>query len=128
MMTERCITQIELTERWRTASAGPLFRKLDSQVRYSVQDVEALEEVAIRGLTKIDGGVDQTTVAIERPIYAASDWCTTFSTDHHLAPIWTENHRSCWSHTKKPSYQIMARDIQTSTFMPAASNTNAKAI
>jgi hypothetical protein len=28
MKTERCMTQTELPERWRTESAGPLFLKL----------------------------------------------------------------------------------------------------
>ncbi len=76
MKTERCMTQTELAERWRiseatlerwrTESAGPLFLKLGNQVRYRVQDVEAFEEVALRGSTKIDGGVDQS--AIPRPV------------------------------------------------------------
>ena len=68
MMTERCMTQTELAERWRiseatlerwrTESTGPLFLKLGNQVRYRVQDVEAFEEIALRGSTKIDAGVD----------------------------------------------------------------------
>lgn len=76
MKTQRCMTQTELAERWRiseatlerwrTESAGPLFLKLGNQVRYRVQDVEAFEEVALRGSTKIDGGVDQS--AIPRPV------------------------------------------------------------
>ncbi len=76
MTTERCMTQTELAERWRiseamlerwrTESAGPLFLKLGNQVRYRVQDVEAFEEVALRGSTKIDGGVDQP--ATLRPV------------------------------------------------------------
>ncbi len=75
MTTERCMTQTELAERWRiseatlerwrTESTGPLFLKLGNQVRYRVQDVEAFEEVALRGSTKTDGGVDQS--AIPRP-------------------------------------------------------------
>lgn len=80
MKTERCMTQTELAERWRiseatlerwrTESAGPLFLKLGNQVRYRVQDVEAFEEVALRGSTKIDGGVDKTETprpASQRP-------------------------------------------------------------
>ena len=75
MTTERCMTQTELAERWRISEAtlerwrteafGPVFLKLSKPVRYRVQDVEAFEEVALRGSTKIDGGVDQT--AIPRP-------------------------------------------------------------
>ena len=79
MTTERCMTQTELAERWRiseatlerwrTESAGPLFLKLGNQVRYRVQDVDAFEEVALRGSTKINGGADQTNVAIKRPAF-----------------------------------------------------------
>ncbi len=75
MKTQRCMTQTELAERWRiseatlersqTESAGPLFLKLGNQACYRVQDVETFEKVALRGSTKIDGGVDQT--AIPRP-------------------------------------------------------------
>jgi hypothetical protein len=60
-MDGRCMTQTELAERWRiseatlerwrTESNGPLFLKLGNQVRYRVQDVEAFEEVALRGST-----------------------------------------------------------------------------
>lgn len=46
-------------ERWRTESNGPVFLKLGNQVRYRIQDVEAFEEVALRGSTKTDGGVEQ---------------------------------------------------------------------
>ncbi len=73
MNTERCMTQTELAERWRiseatlerwrTESNGPLFLKLGNQVRYRVQDVEAFEEVALRGSTKTDGGVEQFATA-----------------------------------------------------------------
>ncbi len=65
-MNERCMTQTELAERWRiseatlerwrTESNGPLFLKLGNQVRYRVQDVEAFEEVALRGSTKPTAG------------------------------------------------------------------------
>jgi hypothetical protein len=54
-------------ERWRTESGGPLFLKLGNQVRYRVQDVEAFEEVALRGSTKIDGAVVQTVPPVQRP-------------------------------------------------------------
>ena len=80
MTIERCMTQSELAERWRiseatlerwrTESAGPLYLKLGNQVRYRVQDVEAFEEVALRGSTKIDGLVDQPAIphpASQRP-------------------------------------------------------------
>ncbi len=50
-------------ERWRTESNGPLFLKLGNQVRYRVQDVEAFEEVALRGSTKTDAGVEQAAAA-----------------------------------------------------------------
>jgi hypothetical protein len=73
MMKERCMTQTELAERWRiseatlerwrTESNGPMFLKLGNQVRYRVQDVEAFEEVALRGSTKTDGGVEQAATA-----------------------------------------------------------------
>ena len=63
MTTERCMTQTELAERWRiseatlerwrTEACGPVFLKLGNQVRYRLQDVEAFEEVALRGSTKI---------------------------------------------------------------------------
>ena len=81
MKTERCMTQTELAERWRiseatmerwrTESAGPLFLKLGNQVRYRVQDIEAFEEVTLRGLTKTDGGVEQAT-ATTRPAFQHS--------------------------------------------------------
>lgn len=77
MKTERCMTQTELAERWRiseatlerwrTESNGPVFLKLGNQVRYRVQDVEAFEEVALRGSTKIDGAVDQAVIPVQRP-------------------------------------------------------------
>ncbi len=51
--TVRCMTQTELTERWRiieaqfgrwrTESAGQPFVKLGNRVHYQVQDVEAFE-------------------------------------------------------------------------------------
>jgi len=73
MKTERCMTQTELAERWRISEAtlerwrteanGPLFLKLGNQVRYRVQDVEAFEEVALRGSTKTDDGVEQAAAA-----------------------------------------------------------------
>ncbi len=69
-MDRRCMTQTELAERWqiseatlerwRTESAGPLFLKLGNQVRYHLQDVEAFEEVALRGSTKIDDDAHKT--------------------------------------------------------------------
>lgn len=76
-MNERCMTQTELAERWRiseatlerwrTESNGPMFLKLGNQVRYRVQDVEAFEEVALRGSTKIDSAVDQPVIPAQRP-------------------------------------------------------------
>jgi len=67
------MTQVELAERWRiseatlerwrTESNGPVFLKLGNQVRYRVQDVEAFEEVALRGSTKTDGVVEQSATA-----------------------------------------------------------------
>lgn len=76
-MNERCMTQTELAERWRiseatlerwrTESNGPMFLKLGNQVRYRVQDVEAFEEVALRGSTKIDGAVEQPFIPAQRP-------------------------------------------------------------
>ncbi len=93
MTTERCMTQTELAERWRiseatlerwrTEACGPLFLKLGNQVRYRVQDIEAFEEVALRGSTKIDSGVDQTAIpqptsqrhaAISRPARPITIW------------------------------------------------------
>jgi hypothetical protein len=65
-LAERWRTSEATLERWHTESAGPLFLKLGNQVRYRVQDVEAFEEVALRGSTKIDGGVGQS--AIPRPV------------------------------------------------------------
>ncbi len=64
MKTQRCMTQTELAERWRiseatlerwrTEACGPVFLKLGNQVRYRLQDVEAFEEAALRGTTKVD--------------------------------------------------------------------------
>jgi len=52
-MNERCITKAELAERWRISEAtlelcriesnGPVFLKMDNQVRCRFQDVEAFE-------------------------------------------------------------------------------------
>jgi len=52
-MNERCMTKAELAERWRiseatlelwrTESNGPVFLKMDNQVRCRFQDVEAFE-------------------------------------------------------------------------------------
>ncbi len=76
MTTERCMTQTELAERWRiseatlerwrTEACGPVFLKLGNQVRYRLQDVEAFEEVALRGSTKIDGVGDQKISPTQR--------------------------------------------------------------
>ena len=63
-------------ERWRTESNGPLFLKLGNQVRYRVQDIEAFEEVALRGSTKTDGGVDQAATA-PRPASRRSPYVAT---------------------------------------------------
>jgi len=73
MTTERCMTQTELAERWRICEAtlerwrteafGPVLLKLGNQVRYRVQDIEAFEEVALRGSTKTDGVVEQSATA-----------------------------------------------------------------
>ena len=106
MKTERCMTQTELAERWRiseatlerwrTEAAGPLFLKLGNQVRYRVQDVEAFEEVALRGSTKIDGGVEQTAIprpvsqrpaAILRPARPITIWLRTMPRKTSLRPI-----------------------------------------
>lgn len=108
MTTERCMTQTELAERWRiseatlerwrTESSGPLFLKLGNQVRYRLQDVEAFEEVALRGSTKIDGLGDQkisptqglqprslaTTISKFRPI---TIWLRAGSRKNRLRPL-----------------------------------------
>lgn len=49
MKTERCMTQTKLAERWRTESGGPLFLKLGHQMRYRLEDVEAIEEAVLHG-------------------------------------------------------------------------------
>lgn len=106
MSSERCMTQTELAERWRISEAtlerwrteafGPVFLKLGNQVRYRVQDVEAFEEVALRGSTKIDGGVDQTAIprpasqrpaAISRPAKPITIWLRTGPRKTNLRPI-----------------------------------------
>jgi hypothetical protein len=85
-------------ERWRTEAFGPVFLKLSNQVRYRVQDVEAFEEVALRGSTKIDGLGDQkisptqglqpralaTTISKSRPI---TIWLRTGSRKNRLRPL-----------------------------------------
>lgn len=106
-MDERCMTQADLAERWRiseatlerwrTESNGPLFLKLGNQVRYRVQDVEAFEEVALRGSTKTDGGVEQAGAA-PRPAFRPSPhvaksarpitiWLRTGSRNTRLRPL-----------------------------------------
>jgi hypothetical protein len=106
-MDGRCMTQTELAERWRiseatlerwrTESNGPLFLKLGNQVRYRVQDVEAFEEVALRGSTKTDGGVEQSATA-PRPAFRSSPhaaksarpitiWLRTGSRNKWLRPL-----------------------------------------
>ena len=108
MTTERCMTQTELAERWRiseatlerwrTEACGPVFLKLGNQVRYRLQDVEAFEEVALRGSTKIDGVGDQkisptqrlqprslaTTISKSRPI---TIWLRTGSRKNRLRSL-----------------------------------------
>jgi len=96
-MNGRCMTQTELAERWRTESNGPLFLKLGNQVRYRVQDVEAFEEVALRGSTKTDGGVEQAATDT-RPAFRSSPhvaksarpitiWLRTGSRNTRLRPV-----------------------------------------
>jgi hypothetical protein len=58
-------------ERWRTEAGGPLFLKLGNQVRYQIQDVEAFEEVALRGSTKINGGFERAATD-PRPAFRPS--------------------------------------------------------
>ncbi len=80
------MTQTELAERWRigeatlerwsTEFAGSLFLNLGNQVRYRAQDVEAFEEVAMRGSTKTDGGVEQAATA-PRPASRPSPYVAT---------------------------------------------------
>ncbi len=84
-------------ERWRTESNGPLFLKLGNQVRYRVQDVEAFEEVALRGSTKTDGVVEQTATdprpAFRPTPHAAKSarlitiWLRTGSRNTRLRPL-----------------------------------------
>ena len=102
-----CMTQVELAERWRiseatlerwrTESNGPVFLKLGNQVRYRVQDVEAFEEVALRGSTKTDGVVEQSATA-PRPAFRPSPhaaksarpitiWLRTGSRNTRLRPL-----------------------------------------
>lgn len=106
MKTERCMTQTELAERWRISEAtlerwrteafGPVFLKLGNQVRYRVQDVEAFEEVALRGSTKIDNGVNKPAIprpasqrptAISRPARPITIWLRTGPRKTGLRPI-----------------------------------------
>jgi Helix-turn-helix domain len=106
MKSEQCMTQTELAERWRiseatlerwrTESAGPLFLKLGNQVRYRLQDVEAFEEIALRGSTKIDGGVNQSAIprpasqrpaAISRPARPITIWLRPGPQKTSLRPI-----------------------------------------
>jgi Helix-turn-helix domain len=107
MKTERCMTQADLAERWqiseatlerwRTESNGPLFLKLGNQVRYRVQDVEAFEEVVLRGSTKTDGGVEHAVTA-PRPAFRPTPhvaksarpitiWLRTGSRNTRLRPL-----------------------------------------
>lgn len=112
MKTERCMTQTELAERWRISEAtlerwrreafGPVFLKLGNQVRYRVQDVETFEEVALRGSTKIDGGVEQSAIprpasqrpaAISRPARPITIWLRTGPRKTSLRPSVTGRQR-----------------------------------
>ena len=107
MKTQRCMTQTELAERWqiseatlerwRTEACGPVFLKLGNQVRYRVQDVEAFEEVSLRGSTKTDGGVEQAATD-PRPAFRPSPpvaksarpitiWLRTGSRNTRLRPL-----------------------------------------
>jgi hypothetical protein len=106
-MDGRCLPQAELAERWRiseatlerwrTESNGPIFLKLGNQVRYRVQDVEAFEEVALRGSTKTDGVVEQSATA-PRPAFRPTPpaaksarpitiWLRTGSRNTRLRPL-----------------------------------------
>jgi len=105
-MDGRCMTQTELAERWRiseatlerwrTESNGPLFLKLGNQVRYRVQDIEAFEEVALRGSTKTDGGVEQAA-ATARPAFQPSPHVAKFA-----RPITTQLHTGSRNPQRRP--------------------------
>jgi hypothetical protein len=112
MTIEQCMNQTELAERWRiseatlerwrTEACGPVFLKLGNQVRYWVQDVEAFEEVALRGSTKIDGGIEQTATpqppsqrpaAISRPARPITIWLRTGPRKTGLRPLFAGRQR-----------------------------------
>ncbi len=109
-MDRRCMTQIELAERWqiseatlerwRTEAGGPMFLKLGNQVRYRVQDVEAFEAEMLRASTKPHGEVIRTQPeasapptarrpqAINRPIRPVTIWLRTGSRSTRLRPLY----------------------------------------
>lgn len=72
-MDGRCISQIELAqrwqvseatlERWRSVGIGPLFLKLQGQVRYRDCDILAYEDQALRGSTRHRAGAEQSHAA-----------------------------------------------------------------
>jgi hypothetical protein len=109
-MDRRCMTQIELAERWqiseatlerwRTEAGGPLFLKLGNQLRYRAQDVEAFETEMLRASTKPHGEVIQSQPeapaqptarrpqAINRPIRPVTIWLRTGSRSTRLRPLY----------------------------------------
>ena len=109
-MDRRCMTQIELAERWRiseatlerwrTETGGPLFLKLGNQVRYRAQAVEAFETEMLRASTKPHGEVIQSQQeapaqptarrpqAINRPIRPVTIWLRTGSRSTRLRPLY----------------------------------------
>lgn len=109
-MDRRCMTQIELAERWqiseatlerwRTEAGGPVFLKLGNQVRYRVQDVEAFETEVLRASTKPHGEVIQTQPeapapptsckpqATNRPVRPVTIWLRTGYRSTRLRPFY----------------------------------------
>ncbi len=109
-MDKRCMTQIELAERWqiseatlerwRTEAGGPLFLKLGNQVRYRAQDVEAFETEMLRASTKHHDEVIQSQPeapaqptarrpqAINRPIRPVTIWLRTRYRSTRLRPLY----------------------------------------
>ncbi len=109
-MDRRCMTQLELDERWqiseatlerwRTEAGGPLFLKLGNQVRYRVQDVEAFETEVLRASTKPHGEVaqlqqeppvqpsDRRLQATNKLIWPVTIWLRTGSRSTRLRPLY----------------------------------------
>ena len=54
-VAKRLGISVKAIQSWRDKGGGPVFRKFKSAVRYSLADLEAFEQAAVRTSTSDDG-------------------------------------------------------------------------